>query len=71
MEKFTCRLKTKYNLTELLESFEFKPTEKELFIKSIHKTENVINLIESVLLDNNATKESFNAILNIKESPKI
>lgn len=66
MEKFTCRLKTKYNLTELLESFEFKPTEKELFIKSIHKTENVINLIESVLLDNNATKESFNAILNIK-----
>ena len=66
MEKFTCRLKTKYSLTDLLESFEFKPTEKELFLKSINKTESIIKLIKDVLLEDNATKESFNAILNIK-----
>lgn len=67
LEQFTCRLKTKSNLTEILENFEFKPTEKEIFIKSIHKTSSIIKIIQDVLLEGNATKESFNAILNIKQ----
>lgn len=67
LEQFTCRLKTKSNLTEILENFEFKPTEKEIFIKSIHKTSSIIKIIRDVLLGGNATKESFNSILNIKQ----
>lgn len=35
-------------------------------MKSINKTESIIKLIKDVLLEDNATKESFNAILNIK-----
>ena len=67
LEQFTCRLKTKSNLTEILENFEFKPTEKEIFIRSINKTSSIIKIIQDVLLEGNATKESFNAILNIKQ----
>lgn len=67
LEKFTCRLKTKYYLTDLLESFEFKPTEKEAFLESIHKTEDIIKMIQNILLNGDATKDSFNSILNIKK----
>ena len=67
LEQFTCRLKTKSNLTEILENFEFKPTEKEIFIKSINKTSSIIEIIQDVLIGGKATKESFNAILNIKQ----
>lgn len=67
LEKFTCRLKNKTKLTEILENFEFKPTEKENFIRCIEKTDNIITFIQNVLLDGNATKDSFNAILNIKD----
>lgn len=70
LEKFTCRLKTKSTLTEILEDFEFRPTEKEFFLKSIHKTDSIIEIIQNVLLDGNATKDTFNAILNIKQHPR-
>ena len=65
LEKFTCRLKNKTGLSEILEGFEFKPSDKEFFLRSIKKTNEIINLI-SELLDNKPTKESFNSILNIK-----
>ncbi|RZF58571.1 DUF262 domain-containing protein [Sphingobacterium corticibacterium] len=66
LEKFTCRIKTKSNLTELLESFEFKPSDKEFFLMSIEQTNSTILNIGRILLDNEPTKESFNSILNIK-----
>jgi hypothetical protein len=67
LEKFTCRLKTKSNLTDILESFELKPSEKEFFLRSIQQTENIIITIKEILLENDATKDSFNTILNIKQ----
>lgn len=66
MQKFICRLKTKNQLTDLLEKLEFKPTDKELFIKSIQKTEDIVNIIGEVLLDGNKTKDAMNEILNVK-----
>lgn len=66
MKMFTCRLKTKSSLTNILESFEYKPLEKELFLKSIDKTEKIIELIKNVILNGNPTKEGLNEILNVK-----
>lgn len=68
LEKFTCRIKSKSSLTDILESFEFKPKEKERFLMAINKTEDIIKLIEEHLLSNVATKDSFNSILNLKKS---
>jgi len=66
LKKFTCRLKDKNALTTLLGNLESKPVEKEIFLKALDKTENLINLIQHVLLNGVATKDSFNDILNIK-----
>jgi len=66
MKMLTCRLKTKSSLTNILESFEYKPLEKELFLKSIDKTEKIIGLIKNVILNGNPTKEGLNEILNVK-----
>jgi len=70
LEKFTCRLKNKTKLTEILENFEFKPSEKVSFIKAIERTDKIISMISDILLDKNATKDSFNSILNIKENKR-
>lgn len=66
MKKFTCRLKNKSALTNVLDSFEEKPFEKARFLKSLDKTEEIINMIKNELLDGETTKESFNKILNVK-----
>lgn len=66
LEKFTCRIKTKYAITNVLDSLEEKSIEKQVFLSAIEKTENIIKIIQDVLLDGNPTKESFNEILNIK-----
>lgn len=66
LKKFTCRLKDKSALTNILENLEFKPFEKERFTKSLDKTEEIINLIKDELLDGNITKEGFNKLLNVK-----
>lgn len=66
MKKFTCRLKNKSALTNVLDSFEEKPFEKARFLKSLDKTEEIINMIKNELLDEETTKESFNKILNVK-----
>lgn len=67
LEKFTCRIKTKSAITAVLDSFENKNIEKEIFLSSIDKTEMIINIIKDVLLDDNPTKDTFNKILNKKE----
>ena len=67
LEKFTCRIKTKYAITNILDSLEDKSIEKQMFIYTIEKTESIIMIIQDVLLDGNPTKESFNEILNIKK----
>lgn len=67
LEKFTCRIKTKYAITNVLDSLEDKSIEKQVFLSAIEKTENIIKIIQDVLLEGNPTKESFNEILNIKK----
>lgn len=66
LKKFTCRLKTKSSLTSLLENLELKPVEKDVFLKALDKTKLIIEMIKNVLLNENATKESLNDILNLK-----
>lgn len=66
LNKFTCRLKTKYSITTLLESLADKPSEKESLLYHIDETDRIINSIGTVLLDNNITKEAFNDLMNVK-----
>lgn len=66
LEKFTCRIKTKSAITSVLDSLEDNGVEKQLFLKAIDRTESIIQIIRDVLLDGNASRESFNEILNKK-----
>lgn len=66
LNKFTCRLKTKVTLTNILESLEDKPMEREDFIRAINKTEEIILFIKNGLLSGDATKDTFNNILDVK-----
>lgn len=59
-------MKNKSALTNVLDSFEEKPFEKARFLKSLDKTEEIINMIKNELLDEETTRESFNKILNVK-----
>ena len=65
-DRITCRLKDKNALSEFLNKLERNANEKELFIKSIDKTDALINLFGQLL--NSPTKESFNTFLNVKNS---
>lgn len=69
LNKFTCRLKTKSYISTLIENISDRPSEKELFLCHIDETERIINNIGTYLLDNNITKERFNDLLNVKETP--
>lgn len=69
LEKFTCRIKTKSNITDTLVSLSEYPLEKRKFMDAVNQTESIIQLIEDVLLNGNPTKEDFNSILNIKNNP--
>lgn len=69
LNKFTCRLKTKSYISTLIENISDRPSEKELFLYHIDGTERIINNIGTYLLDNNITKERFNDMLNVKETP--
>lgn len=69
LNKFTCRLKTKSYISTLIESISDRPSEKELFLYHIDETERIINNIGTYLLDNDISKESFNDLLNVKETP--
>lgn len=66
LEKFTCRIKTKYAITNVLDSLEDKDIEKQMFLTAIDKTDSIIRIIQDVLLGGNPTKESFNEMLNKK-----
>lgn len=69
MKTFTCRLKTKSQLTDLLESLGNKPVEKDNFMCAIDKTKEIIETFRDVLIEGDASKESFNRILNVKDIP--
>lgn len=69
LNKFTCRLKTKSSISTLIENLSDRPTEKELFLHHIDKTESIIKSLGSILLDNDVTKEHFNDLLNVKGTP--
>lgn len=69
LNKFTCRLKTKSYISTLIENISDRPSEKELFLFHIDETERIINSIGTYLLDNDITKERFNDLLNVKETP--
>jgi hypothetical protein len=65
-DRITCRIKDKNVLTDFLNKLEKNVNEKELFIKSIDKTDELISQFGQLL--NNPTKESFNSFLNVKDS---
>lgn len=67
LEKFTCRIKTKYAITKVLDSLEDKDIEKQMFLSAIDKTDSIICIIQDVLLGGNPTKDSFNEMLNKKQ----
>ena len=69
LNKFTCRLKTKSYISTLIENISDRPSEKEQFLYHIDETERIINNIGTYLLDNDITKEHFNDLLNVKETP--
>ena len=69
LNKFTCRLKTKSYISTLIENLADRPSEKELFLYHIDETERIINNIGTYLLDNDITKEHFNDLLNVKDTP--
>lgn len=69
LNKFTCRLKTKSYISTLIENLSDRPSEKELFLYHIDETERIINSIGTYLLDNDVTKEHFNDLLNVKNTP--
>lgn len=66
LEKFTCRIKTKYAITNVLDGLEDKSVEKQLFLNAIDRTACIIDVIKDVLLDGNPSKDTFNDILNKK-----
>ena len=66
LEKFTCRIKTKYAITNVLDGLEDKSVEKQLFLNAIDRTACIIDIIKDVLLDGNPSKDTFNDILNKK-----
>lgn len=67
LAKFTCRIKTKYAITKVLDSLEDKDIEKQMFLSAIDKTDSIICIIQDVLLGGNPTKDSFNEMLNKKQ----
>ena len=69
LNKLTCRLKTKSYISTLIENLSDRPSEKELFLHHVDETERIINNIGVYLLDNDITKEHFNDLLNVKNTP--
>lgn len=69
LNKFTCRLKTKSYISTLIENLSDRPSEKEQFLHHIDESELIIKNIGTYLLDNDITKEHFNDLLNVKDTP--
>ncbi|QYJ70821.1 DUF262 domain-containing protein [Shewanella sp. FJAT-51649] len=62
----TCRVKDKQYLSDFLTGLSRVEVEKDEFIRSITKTEMLIDLLND-MLGGNTTKESFNDFLNIND----
>lgn len=67
-ETITCRLKDKKGLTHFLTELDNTATEKNSFLVAIDKTKEKIESL-SYLLDGDVSKESFNKLLNVKNTP--
>lgn len=66
-DRITCRLKNKTALTDYLIKLDENTSEKDLFIRSIMKTEEFIKLFGGLFGDN-PTKEQINAFFNVKKA---
>lgn len=66
-DRITCRLKNKTALTDYLVKLDENVSEKELFLNSLTKTEELIKLFGG-LFDTFPTKEQVNSFFNVKKS---
>jgi hypothetical protein len=66
-DRITCRLKNKTALTDYLVKLDENVSEKELFLNSLTKTEELIKLFGG-LFDTFPTKEQVNSFFNVKNS---
>lgn len=65
IDSITCRLKDKKGLSNFLINLNNTAKEKELFIKSIHRTRYLIDKLGE-LFQQNISKDVFNSFLNVK-----
>ncbi|WP_445716749.1 DUF262 domain-containing protein [Flavobacterium sp.] len=66
-DRITCRLKNKTALTDYLIKLDENVTEKDLFIKSINRTEELVVMFGS-LFASHPTKEQINNFFNVKKA---
>jgi hypothetical protein len=67
VDRITCRIKNKTAITDFLIRLEDNITEKELFLTSINRTENLIIKLEE-LFNNKPNKDELNLFFNVKNS---
>ena len=67
IDRITCRLKNKTAITDFLIKLEDSITEKEMFLASINRTENLIISFQE-LFNNTPSKEEINSFFNVKNS---
>lgn len=66
-DRITCRIKNKSAITDFLIKLDDNTNEKEEFIKSIEKTEELINMFND-LFNKNPNKEDINTFFNVKKA---
>ncbi|OFX75935.1 MAG: hypothetical protein A2X12_08205 [Bacteroidetes bacterium GWE2_29_8] len=66
-DRITCRLKNKTAITDFLIKLDESITEKELFVKSIDRTETLIIKLKEIF-NNSPTKEEINSFFNVKKN---
>lgn len=67
IDRITCRLKNKTAITDFLNRLEDSIYEKELFLTSIDRTENLIIKLQE-LFNNTPIKDEVNSFFNVKNS---
>ena len=67
IDRITCRVKDKKNITEYLSSLESDSAEKNIFLKTLNETESRINYFGN-LFDDGGSKSSLNEFINVKKA---
>ena len=67
IDRITCRVKDKKNITEYLSSLESDSAEKNIFLKTLNETESRINYFGN-LFDDGGSKSSLNEFINLKKA---